>query len=87
MKTIKTLTNFKRLPVGTKIQATWINTFKDGIKNGTIRTIEHKQTNAIRFSGGSWLHYPKATDFKITPKGTLIVSDNGEPYVEYTLIK
>ena len=62
---MKTLADFKRLGKGselTLIKAVgmpnhpWLN---------KPRTIEIKQTNAIRFEGGSWLYYPTAKEFRV----------------------
>jgi len=80
---IKTLADFKRLPVGTKMvmrSATY-----QGKLLGLEREIEHKQTNAIRFSGGSWLQYPSAKEFSID--GNLIVlTDSTGDFLAYEIL-
>lgn len=64
---MKTLADFKRLPVGTKIETL------EGIPKyqNKVRTIEHKQSNAIRFEGGSWLQYPSAKETTIESEDTI----------------
>ena len=58
---IKTLADFKRLPVGTKIVTL------RGIPKyqGIVREIIHKQSNAIKFEGDSWLYYPTSKEFRV----------------------
>ena len=62
---MKTLADFKRIGKGstlTLIKAVgmpehpWLN---------KPRKIEIKQTNGVRFEGGSWLYYPPAKEFRI----------------------
>lgn len=62
---MQTLADFKRLPVGTKLLTV------QGLDRyvGTVREITHKQSNAIKLQGGSWLEYPKASEVTITPGG------------------
>lgn len=84
---MQTLADFKRLPVGTKLKL--IATSMTAHKYFNItRAIEHVQTNAIRFEGGSWLEYPKASD--ITFNGKFITyKDSKDPdfFIRYELIK
>ena len=81
---IKTLADFKRLPKGTKLKLHSTN--MENHKNlGKTRKIEHKQTNAIRFEGGSWLEYPKASDFEID-KNLIIIKMYGGDWLAYKVI-
>lgn len=81
---IKTLADFKRLPVGTTLTLTqaydWVG--KDWTDHKALnkpRKIEHVQSNAIRFEGGSWLEHPTATQFVPNQDGDgfTIEYDNG----------
>ncbi len=62
---MKTLADFKRLQEGTSL--TLVNAV--GMPNhpwlNKPRIIEKKQTNGIKFEGGSWLYYPSAKEFRI----------------------
>lgn len=82
--TVKSLADFKRLPVGTILTLTQAYDFggKDWTDHKNLnqpRKIEHVQTNAIRFEGGSWLEHPKASQFVPNQNGKsfTIEYDNG----------
>lgn len=45
------------------------NPFRPKGTVGLLRTVEKVQTNAIMFSGGSWLYFPKAALFQATDNG------------------
>lgn len=81
---MQTLADFKRLPVGTileLVQADGMPTHKNlNIK----RKIELKQTNAIRFVGGSWLYYPTAKEFSIK-HGLIVVTTAKGKKEEFSL--
>ncbi len=54
-----------------------------------FRTVEHRQTNAIRFSGGSWLEFNKSKHVsrrcyaeKWHDKEFIIMVDHQEPYTD-----
>lgn len=90
MTTVKTLADFKRLPVGTKLK---LHSASEGFGGtphrflGVTREIEHKQTNAIRFTGGSWLYYPTADEFSV--QGDIVeITDKSAPgfYLAYQII-
>jgi len=81
---IKTLADFKRLPEGTeiKLHSTSMQNHK---YSGVIRKIEKKQTNGIKFEGGSWLEYPKASEFSID--GDFIrIAPHGCDWIAYEVI-
>lgn len=84
---ITSLADFKRLPVGTKI----LTVQGAGKAVGTVRKIEHKQTNAIRFEGGSWLEYPKASEFRVEGSSIFVESRDADGNIwnvlEYQVIK
>ena len=85
---IKTLADFKRLPEGTKLVLRSTNIDFMGKPHkylGVERTIEHKQTNAIRFSGGSWLEYPKASQFSIDGP-YVVISDVTGGWLAYEVL-
>ena len=83
-----TLSDFKRLPVGTKLRLNG-STLPNHKNMGTTREIEHKQSNAIRFVGGSWLQYPKASEITfINGNGQNLIEINSEGIgLLYELIK
>ena len=81
------LADFKNLPVGTKLLTV------RGARRfvGTVREIAHKQTNAIKFVGGSWLEYPRASEFKVVNDAIVIEckTKDGEIWniLEYKIVK
>lgn len=80
--TIKTVADFKRLPVGTRL------TLQS--RNWSViqltRSIEIKQTNAIKFDDGSWLEYPKASDFRVAGDDIIITATRPDGSVWSELI-
>lgn len=74
---IKNLADLKRLPVGTKLLCVQ----GGDKKQGTVRAIDKKQTNAIKFEGGSWLEYPKAHECTFQNGSIFIVQKNDEGQV------
>lgn len=78
---IKTLADFKRLPVGTMIYT------RKGIPkyDGSIRKIVHKQSNAIKFEGGSWLYYPTSKEFRVDGNVIIIESKTATGEIWNTL--
>ena len=60
---MNTLADFKRLDVGTVLELVQADGMPEHKYLNVPRKIEHKQSNAIRFEGGSWLYYPKANEF------------------------
>lgn len=84
---MKTLADFKRLEVGTKLLTVQ---GRERYK-GKIREIEIKHTNAIKFKGGSWLEYPKAKSFRVEGQSIFIdIRDKtGEvvDVLEYIIVK
>ena len=50
--------------------------------NGQPRKIDIAQSNAIRFEGGSWLYYTKASDYTFTPEG-FDVTEEGFDTLKY----
>lgn len=86
---LKTLADLKRLKVGQKIIMTANYNHCPACAAhhpnrliGKIREINLVQSNAIRFSpiegqagSGSWLQFPKASEFKPTEKGFIILDD------------
>lgn len=87
MTNIKTLADFKRLPVGTKMVLRSASDFGGRPHRllGVERVIDIKQTNAIRFSGGSWLYYPSAKGFSVDGDYIVITSDDGS-FLAYEVI-
>ena len=74
---MKTLADFKRLGVGTQIL-----TVKGAPRFvGVVRKIAHKQTNAIKFEGGSWLEYPRADETIVDGDVITISSKDKKGYV------
>lgn len=71
---MKNLSELKKLEEGQ--QLTLVNSYDKPHKNiGIKRKIIKKQTNAIKFEGGSWLYFPKASKFRGTERGFIILED------------
>lgn len=62
---ISTLADFKRLGKGSKLQLVHAEGMPSHRFLNQVREIEKKQTNGVRFTGGSWLYYPSAKGFKV----------------------
>ena len=63
---MRNLTDIKRrLKVGNIVTMTQHDNYPHGELIGVPREIEHVQSNAIRFTGGSWLYWPRAKDITI----------------------
>jgi len=71
---MQTLADFKRLPTGTEIETL------QGIPKyqNVVRKIEHKQTNGIKFEGGSWLYYPNAKETTILDEKTILIESQDQ---------
>lgn len=93
---MKTLADFKRLPVGTILSLSkaidWDGrewTDHKGLK--TPRKIAHKQTNAIKFEDGSWLEYPPASICEVNGNTLSILFERDPEYkskmqLHYTIV-
>lgn len=87
---MQTLADFKRLPINTTLTLThaidWDGSdWKNHPKLNKARKIEHVQSNAIRFEGGSWLMYPKATEFTIKDNQIIISDEKSKMQLIYTI--
>jgi hypothetical protein len=70
-KHMKNLAAFKRqASPGAVLTACWPETTRTA-----TRPIEHRQTNAIRFEGGSWLRFPKARETEFMSGCMVIFND------------
>jgi len=87
---IKTLTDFKRyLSAGGHIQLVDIDGQTPPEKIAHPRTVEKMQTNSCRFTGGSWLCFPKASGFTAyTKDGAQFVrlQDDPKSWLIYKII-
>lgn len=71
---MKTLSELKRCKVGDELKLVYSFFMPHKFLN-IPRKIEKMQTNALMFEGGSWLYFPKASDFEGTEKGFLLYED------------
>lgn len=69
----------RRLQVGTKLKMVRNDWYPNGVLMNVVREIETRQTNAIKFAGGSWLHFPPAKEIVIESENsfTIILDKNG----------
>jgi hypothetical protein len=82
-KTMKTFADIKRrIASGETIVMTW---HKLGAPKliGVLRKAEKVQTNAVMFSGGSWLYWGKAADYRIDGENEFTVMREGIPLMTY----
>jgi len=81
---MKTLSDIKRrIGQGETIVMTW---HRWGTKSGLIgleRKAEKVQTNAVMFTGGSWLRWDKAACYRIDSPNAFTVLSEGEPLMSY----
>lgn len=80
MKEIKTIAELKRLPEGTKIKLVECIGIENHKGLNIIREIDKIQTNSLKFSGGSWLYFPKSKDFKSWENGFIIYDGMDSKY-------
>lgn len=62
----------RKMQLGQKIQVVrhdWSSKLPASRNFYEVRSVEHVQGNAIRFSGGSWLWWPKASEIRETANG------------------
>lgn len=71
---VRTLADFKRLGKGSKMVLLHAVDAPDHLFLNKVREVDIKQTNAVKFTGGSWLYYPKASGFKVN-NGIVIIDD------------
>jgi hypothetical protein len=75
----------RKLQVGAKIQMVRHDWFNAGQspqfvpdKIAGVREVVRAQSNAVQFSGGSWLYFDKASRLRETPTGFEVdLDDNG----------
>lgn len=77
---INNLAQLKRLEVGREIKLIEVEGMKNHKALNQIRKIEVKQTNSIKFEGGSWLYFPKSFEFESWDNGFIIWSSKNTPY-------
>ena len=59
----------RRINAGATITMTGHDRFPNGKLIGVPRTAITVQTNGVQFEGGSWLFWPKASEFEATAEG------------------
>lgn len=67
---MRNLAETKRtLTVGRTVTMVRHDWFPNGKLIDVPRRVKHVQGNAVQFEGGSWLHWPKAAEFRATDEG------------------
>jgi len=69
----------KRLQIGTKLKMVRNDWYPNGILINVVRSIETRQTNGIKFIGGSWLYFPSAKEVVLESENSFsfIMDDKG----------
>lgn len=75
MKNIKNLSDFKKLKEGTILTLVEAVRMPGHPYLNVPRKIEKKQTDAIRFEGGSWLLYPTAKEFRMEKDDIAVIQE------------
>jgi len=84
---MKTFSDIKRkLVEGNSITMIRHDWYPQGHLIGLDRKVIARQTNAVKFEGGSWLRLDKkAGDYIPTSENTFLVRLEGENYMEYQI--
>lgn len=78
------LADLKRLKVGDRLRLVYSHLQGHRFLN-TTRAIEKKQSNAIKFEGGSWLYFPTAAEFKGTNDGFMVM-EGDTTFLKYMVV-
>jgi hypothetical protein len=84
---MKTFADVKRaMQVGVTVTMTKHDWYPNGTLIGVPRKVQKVQSNAVQFEGGSWLHWPRASDVVPTDKGfTVVLSIEKAQLMEYEI--
>lgn len=71
----------RRLTLGAKVQMVRHDWYPMSVLEGGklfgVRSVKQVQGNAVQFSNGSWLYWPKAGSIRMTPLGFEVKLDDG----------
>lgn len=83
----KTAADIKRaLEVGATVTMVRHDWYPQGKLMGVPRKVIKKQSNGVQFEGGSWLHWPPASDIAVCEEGFAIVLNIEQgAFMEYVI--
>lgn len=84
---MKTFADVKRaLQVGVTVTMVRHDWYPNGKLMNVPRKVIKVQSNGVQFEGGSWLHFPKASDIAVHERGfSVLLSAENADFMEYEI--